>query len=40
MKYNGFYYWLFKGTMKKVLAENYNKQYAAARQTATQAYYC
>lgn len=29
MKYNGFYYWLFKGTMKKILAENYNKQYAA-----------
>lgn len=22
MKYNGFYYWMFKGSMKKVLAEN------------------
>ena len=29
MKYNGFYYWMFKGTMKKVLAEKYGKDYAA-----------
>lgn len=29
MKYNGFYFWLFKGTMKKVLSEKYNKKYAA-----------
>ena len=29
MKYNGFYFWLFKGSMKKVLAEKYNKEYAS-----------
>lgn len=29
MKYNGFYYWMFKGSMKKVLAEKYGKAYAA-----------
>ena len=28
MKYNGFYFWLFKGTMKKVLAEKSDKEYA------------
>lgn len=28
MKYNGFYYWLFSSTMKKVLAENYGAAYA------------
>ena len=28
MKYNGFYFWMFKGTMKKVLIEKYDKQYA------------
>ena len=29
MKYNGFYFWMFKGSMKKVLAEKYDKMYAA-----------
>ncbi len=29
MKYNGFYYWMFQGSMKKVLAEKYGKDYAA-----------
>lgn len=29
MKYNGFYYGLFSGTMKKVLTEKYGKEYAA-----------
>ena len=29
MKYNGFYFWMFKGTMKKVLAEKCGKAYAA-----------
>lgn len=28
MKYNGFYYWLFSGTMKKVMSEKYGKDYA------------
>lgn len=28
MKYNGFYYWLFSGQMKKVLAEQYGSAYA------------
>lgn len=29
MKYNGFYFWMFKRPMKKVLAEKYGKEYAA-----------
>ena len=29
MKYNGFYFWMFKSSMKKVLAEKYDKKYAA-----------
>ena len=29
MKYNGFYFWMFKSPMKKVLAEKYDKKYAA-----------
>ena len=29
MKYNDFYFWMFKGSMKKVLAEKYGKAYAA-----------
>ncbi len=29
MKYNGFYFWMFKSSMKKVLAEKYGKAYAA-----------
>lgn len=28
MKYNGFYFWMFKGSMKKVLIEKYDKKYA------------
>ena len=28
MKYNGFYFWLFSSSMKKVIAEKYNKAYA------------
>ena len=27
MKYNGFYYWMFQGSMKKVLAEKYGKDF-------------
>lgn len=29
MKYNGFYYFMFKGSMKKVIAEKYGREYAA-----------
>ena len=29
MKYNGFYFWMFKGSMKIVLTEKYSKAYAA-----------
>ena len=29
MKYNGFYFWMFKNPMKKALAEQYGKPYAA-----------
>lgn len=29
MNYNGFYFWLFKGAMKKVLSEQYGREYAA-----------
>ena len=29
MKYNGFYFWMFKGSMKQVPAEKYSKAYAA-----------
>ena len=29
MKYNGFYFWMFKGPVKKLLAEKYGKAYAA-----------
>lgn len=29
MKYNGFYFWMFKAPMKQVLTEKYGKQYAA-----------
>lgn len=28
MKYNGFYFWLFSSSMKKVIEERYDKQYA------------
>ena len=29
MKYNGFYFWMFKSSMKKVLTEEYGSAYAA-----------
>ena len=29
MKYNDFYFWMFKSPMKKVLAEKYGREYAA-----------
>lgn len=29
MKYNGFYYFMFKGSMKKVIAEKSGSEYAA-----------
>lgn len=29
MKYNGFYFWMFKSPMKKVLTEKYGKAYAS-----------
>lgn len=29
MKYNGFYYFMFKSSMKKVIAEKYGSEYAA-----------
>lgn len=29
MKYNGFYFWMFRGSMKRVLAGKYGKAYAA-----------
>ena len=29
MEYNGFYFWMFKRPMKKVLTERYGKAYAA-----------
>lgn len=29
MKYNGFYFWMFKGSMKQVPAEKYNNVDAA-----------
>lgn len=29
MKYNGFYFWMFKNQMKKVLTEKYGKAYAS-----------
>ncbi len=28
MKYNGFYFWMFKGSMKEVLIEKFDKEYA------------
>lgn len=29
MKYNGFYFWMFRSPMKKLLTERYGKTYAA-----------
>ena len=29
MKYNGFYFWMFKSPMKNVLTEKYGREYAA-----------
>ncbi len=28
VKYNGFYFWMFKGPMKKVLTGKYGREYA------------
>ena len=28
MKYNGFYYWICQSSIKKVLLEKYDKEYA------------
>ena len=39
MKYNGFYFWMFKGSMKKVLAEQYGKAYAAEIMKKSKAVY-
>ena len=39
MKYNGFYFWMFKGPMKKVLTEQYGKAYAAQIMKKSKAVY-
>lgn len=39
MKYNGFYFWMFKNPMKKVLEEKYDKQYAAEIMKKSKAVY-
>ena len=39
MKYNGFYFWMFKGSMKKVLAEKYGSAYAAEVMDKSKAVY-
>ena len=39
MKYNGFYFWMFKGSMKKVLSGKYNKAYAAEVMKKSKAVY-
>ena len=39
MKYNGFYFWMFKSPMKKVLAEKYDKKYAAEIMKKSKAVY-
>lgn len=39
MKYNGFYFRMFKGPMKKVLIEKYNKAYAAEVMKKSKAVY-
>ena len=39
MKYNGFYFWMFKGSMKQVLAEKYDKAYAQSIMKQSKAVY-
>lgn len=39
MKYNGFYFWMFKHPMKKVLAEKYGAPYAAEIMKKSRAVY-
>lgn len=39
MRYNGFYYALFRGTMKKVLVEHYGKSFAADTMHRTKGIY-
>lgn len=39
MKYNGFYFWMFKRPMKKVLTEKYSKAYAAEIMKKSKAVY-
>ena len=39
MKYNGFYFWMFKLPMKKVLAESYGKAYASEIMKKSQSVY-
>ena len=40
MKYNGFYFWMFKSPMKKVLAEKYGREYAADIMKKSKKVYC
>ena len=39
MKYSGFYFWMFKGSMKQVLAEKYDKAYAQSIMKQSKAVY-
>lgn len=39
MQYNGFYFWMFKGSMKRVLEEKYDKSYAAKIMKMSKAVY-
>ena len=39
MKYNSFYFWMFKGSMKQVLVEKYNKAYAQSIMKQSKAVY-
>ena len=39
MQYNGFYFWMFKGSMRRVLEEKYDKNYAARIMKMSKAVY-
>ena len=39
MKYSGFYFWMFKGSMKQVLAKKYDKAYAQSIMKQSKAVY-
>ena len=39
MKYSGFYFWMFKGSMKQVLVEKYDKAYAQSIMKQSKAVY-